>query len=110
MHFSTSTDVAYLGTLNLLYVRLACVEPGMHTNTQFVGWKWVQFRQAKHPTFWVCRSQCKCGCGADLANYSHCGPRHFQEEQTNGTANSMTTDSHGQNGQNGESNTSEEYL
>ena len=18
------------------------------------GWKWVQFRQARHPTFWVC--------------------------------------------------------
>ena len=79
----------------------------MRPHTQPVGWKWVQFREAKHPTFWVCRSQCKSGCGADLASYSHCGPRHFQEKQTNETANSTTTDSHGENGV---QNTSEEYL
>ena len=37
-----------------------------------LGWKWVQFRQAAHPTFWVCHKQCKSGCGSDLATYSHC--------------------------------------
>ncbi len=37
-----------------------------------LGWKWVEFRQAKHPTFWVCNKACKSGCGADLASYSHC--------------------------------------
>ena len=37
-----------------------------------LGWKWVQFRCARHPTFWVCSEGCKSGCGADLASYSHC--------------------------------------
>lgn len=36
------------------------------------GWKWVQYREAIHPTFWVCNQGCKSGCGADLATYSHC--------------------------------------
>ena len=36
------------------------------------GWIWLQFRQAKHPTFWVCADGCKSGCGAELASYSHC--------------------------------------
>ena len=37
------------------------------------GWRWVKYRQARHPTFWVCGSGCKSGCGGDLAGYSHCG-------------------------------------
>ena len=37
------------------------------------GWHWVNYRQARHPTFWVCSSGCKSGCGGDLAGYSHCG-------------------------------------
>ncbi|XP_078381059.1 uncharacterized protein LOC144663860 isoform X1 [Oculina patagonica] len=36
------------------------------------GWKWKQFRKARHPTFWVCGKNCKSGCGADLASHSHC--------------------------------------
>ncbi|CAG5135894.1 unnamed protein product [Candidula unifasciata] len=36
------------------------------------GWMWVQYRQARHPSFWVCDQGCKSGCGADLASYSHC--------------------------------------
>ena len=36
------------------------------------GWQWVQFRQAAHPTFWVCHKKCKSGCGSDLTSYSHC--------------------------------------
>lgn len=36
------------------------------------GWKWVTFREAKHPTFWVCGNGCKSGCGGELASYSHC--------------------------------------
>ena len=26
------------------------------------GWQWVKFRQAKHPTFWVCEQGEKSGC------------------------------------------------
>ncbi|KAH9495393.1 hypothetical protein Btru_016361 [Bulinus truncatus] len=36
------------------------------------GWRWVQYRQALHPTFWVCNQGCKSGSGGDLATYSHC--------------------------------------
>ncbi|XP_078263780.1 uncharacterized protein LOC144597892 isoform X4 [Rhinoraja longicauda] len=36
------------------------------------GWEWRKYRQAQHPTFWVCTKGCKSGCGASLANYSHC--------------------------------------
>eukprot|EP00731_Ephydatia_muelleri_P018195 Em0011g235a len=36
------------------------------------GWEWVQFRQAQHPTFWVCSNGCKSGCGSALSTYSHC--------------------------------------
>ncbi|XP_025109666.1 ergothioneine biosynthesis protein 1-like isoform X2 [Pomacea canaliculata] len=49
------------------------------------GWNWVQYRQAKHPTFWVCHEGCKSGCGADLASYSHCN-----------LSNSMNCDTEGQ--------------
>lgn len=45
------------------------------------GWKWVQFREAAHPCFWVCNQGCKSGCGADLASYSHC---HFDDDSVNG--------------------------
>ncbi|GCC38570.1 hypothetical protein chiPu_0017085 [Chiloscyllium punctatum] len=38
------------------------------------GWEWRKFRQAHHPTFWVCTKGCKSGCGAALASYSHCQP------------------------------------
>eukprot|EP00062_Callorhinchus_milii_P022647 gi/632980654/ref/XP_007907155.1/ PREDICTED: uncharacterized protein LOC103188831 isoform X2 [Callorhinchus milii] len=36
------------------------------------GWAWRQFRQAKHPTFWVCAKGCKAHCGSGLTDYSHC--------------------------------------
>ncbi|KAI8773997.1 meiotically up-regulated gene 158 protein [Biomphalaria glabrata] len=36
------------------------------------GWRWVQYRKALHPTFWICDQGCKSGCGGKLANYSHC--------------------------------------
>ncbi|XP_078074416.1 uncharacterized protein LOC144497273 isoform X1 [Mustelus asterias] len=36
------------------------------------GWEWVAFRQAQHPTFWVCTKGCKSGCGTTLVGYSHC--------------------------------------
>ena len=39
------------------------------------GWHWVQFRQARHPPFWVCDRGCRSGCGADLATFSHCRPQ-----------------------------------
>ncbi|GFO10818.1 5-histidylcysteine sulfoxide synthase [Plakobranchus ocellatus] len=39
------------------------------------GWEWVQYRQARHPTFWICDQGCKSGCGADLAKETHCPPR-----------------------------------
>ena len=43
-----------------------------HIFLSFQGWRWKQFRQIHHPSFWVCSNQCKSGCGSDLANYSHC--------------------------------------
>ncbi len=32
----------------------------------------MQFKQAKHPIFWICNGKCKSGCGASLADYTHC--------------------------------------
>ena len=46
------------------------------------GWKWKQFKQAKHPLFWVCADNCKSGCGGVLASYSHC-----QNPSTNNNIN-----------------------
>ncbi|XP_076463054.1 uncharacterized protein LOC143295308 [Babylonia areolata] len=49
------------------------------------GWQWLQFRQARHPTFWVCEQGCKGGCGADLAACSPCTP----SENNNAPQNSF---------------------
>ena len=54
----------------------------------FLGWKWVKFCEAKHPTFWVCQDGCKSRCGAALAGYSHCQPSKGAEAH-NGTAHSV---------------------
>ncbi|XP_038650615.1 ergothioneine biosynthesis protein 1-like isoform X2 [Scyliorhinus canicula] len=57
------------------------------------GWEWRTFRQAQHPTFWVCPKGCKSGCGAALVSYSHCQPENFHktsggaEETVNGEQN-----------------------
>nr|QTC10020.1 conA [Conus imperialis] len=48
------------------------------------AWQWVQYRQARHPTFWVCEEGCKGGCGADLAAYSPCAPRENNNAMQNG--------------------------
>jgi hypothetical protein len=43
------------------------------------GWNWVQYREVKHPVFWVCTQQCKNGCGdkGGLSSMSHCVPDAF---------------------------------
>uniref|UniRef100_A0A0B7B1Y1 Sulfatase-modifying factor enzyme domain-containing protein n=1 Tax=Arion vulgaris TaxID=1028688 RepID=A0A0B7B1Y1_9EUPU len=54
---------------------LEFVERGSYLNSELwteEGWKWVQYRQARHPAFWCCEQDCKSGCGSDLASYSHC--------------------------------------
>ena len=64
----------------------------------FLGWKWVKFCEAKHPTFWVCQDGCKSRCGAALAGYSHCQPNSdathsvVNGTQSNGTINGITRD------------------
>jgi len=45
------------------------------------GWRWVQFRQAKHPPFWICPDNCKCACAASLKDYAHCRPSHFTQTE-----------------------------
>ena len=55
-----------------------------------LAWRWVQFRQAKHPTFWVCDEGCKSGCGTEIANYSHCNLKREENGATNGAANRAT--------------------
>lgn len=54
---------------------LAFINHGGYNKRQYwtdEGWKWKEFRQIRHPAFWVCDSGCKSNCGADLADYSHC--------------------------------------
>ncbi|XP_077981461.1 uncharacterized protein LOC144436526 isoform X2 [Glandiceps talaboti] len=41
------------------------------------GWQWKGFRQANHPSFWVCTQGCKGGCGGTLGGYSPCRPEVF---------------------------------
>lgn len=38
------------------------------------GWRWIEYREVKHPVFWVCTQQCKNGCGdkGGLSSLSHC--------------------------------------
>lgn len=57
----------------------------MCTSIICLGWKWVKFCEAKHPTFWVCQDSCKSRCGAALANYSHCQPSKGMETENNHT-------------------------
>lgn len=45
------------------------------------GWQWVQYKQAKHPLFWVCPMKCKSGCGSALAAYSHCQEKLFDKDE-----------------------------
>ncbi|XP_073227915.1 uncharacterized protein [Porites lutea] len=54
---------------------LEFVNSGGYENSKYwtkEGWRWKQFRQIHHPSFWVCNNQCKSGCGSDLVTYSHC--------------------------------------
>ncbi|XP_019854503.1 PREDICTED: ergothioneine biosynthesis protein 1-like isoform X1 [Amphimedon queenslandica] len=48
------------------------------------GWQWVQFRQPRHPLFWVCTDECKSNCGSILSDYSHCN------NESNGVTNGST--------------------
>ena len=45
------------------------------------GWEWVQFKQARHPLFWICPKKCKSGGGGLISTYSHCQSRHFSENE-----------------------------
>ena len=45
------------------------------------GWEWVQYKQAKHPLFWVCPMKCKSGCGGTLAAHSHCKEKLFSKDE-----------------------------
>ena len=46
------------------------------------GWNWLQFRQLKHPSFWLCPYNCKSGCGSQIGSYSHCQSKFFNEESS----------------------------
>jgi hypothetical protein len=56
------------------------------------GWQWVQFKQAKHPLFWICPMNCKSGCGGKIANYSHCKSEYFTQEQIKHFENQSSLD------------------
>ncbi|XP_071483049.1 uncharacterized protein [Diadema antillarum] len=69
---------------------LAFVKAGGYQKEEFwskEGWQWRTYRQAIHPTFWVCDKGCISGCGGVLAGYSHCRP--------DPNSNKLTQDSHG---------------
>ena len=54
------------------------------------GWQWVQFKQAKHPLFWVCPRNCKSGCGGKIENYSHCQSQYFTQQEIDEFGNSKS--------------------
>lgn len=73
---------------------LEFVESGGYEDEKFwteEGWKWKEYRQSRHPVFWVCNHGCKGGCGADLSKYSPC---HFPNNGTNGVINGSLTNGH----------------
>ncbi|XP_062622318.1 uncharacterized protein LOC134283831 [Saccostrea cucullata] len=73
---------------------LEFVESGGYEDEKFwteEGWKWKEYRQSKHPVFWVCNHGCKGGCGADLSQYSHC---HLPNTVSNGVMNGSLTNGH----------------
>jgi hypothetical protein len=57
------------------------------------GWRWAQYKQAKHPSFWVCPNNCKSGCGGAIKAYSHCQECHFTESELNFIRNGVDDDS-----------------
>ncbi|XP_071952204.1 uncharacterized protein [Antedon mediterranea] len=60
---------------------LEFVEDGGYKRKEFwseEGWKWRCFRNAKHPSFWVCSSGCKSGCGGTLQGFTHCQASNIQ--------------------------------
>ncbi|CAH1775547.1 unnamed protein product [Owenia fusiformis] len=66
---------------------LAFVHAGGYKQEEYwsaEAWKWLQYRKAKHPTFWVCDQGCISGCGGIIAGYVHCKPA--QAEQHNGVS------------------------
>ncbi|RDD47828.1 Hercynine oxygenase [Trichoplax sp. H2] len=70
------------------YEFLKFVKAGGYDKKEFwtdEGWHWKEYREAKHPTFWVCNEGCKSGCGASLASYSHCNGRPQNGDSTNGS-------------------------
>jgi len=44
------------------------------------GWMWKCYREAKHPTFWVCSKGCKSGVGQGLLGHTHC---YYEELKDN---------------------------
>ena len=63
---------------------LEFVESGGYEKREYwsnEGWQWVQFKQAKHPLFWICPLGCKSGCGGQLASVTHCQQHYFGVEQ-----------------------------
>ncbi|KAL5016943.1 hypothetical protein ScPMuIL_006532 [Solemya velum] len=62
------------------------------------GWKWKTYRQANHPTFWVCDNGCKGGCGGELEAYSPC---HFPGSQNGDTDMDHSNGTIQKNGSNG---------
>ena len=61
-----------------------------YTNTHVrLGWQWVQFRQARHPLFWVCGDGCKSNCGAELSSYSHCNLKPSPQESSGTNGDSL---------------------
>ncbi|XP_070563489.1 uncharacterized protein [Ptychodera flava] len=79
------------------------VKAGGYTNQEYwteEAWKWKEFRQANHPTFWVCTKGCKGGCGGVLGGYSPCRPEVFHSGDNSTNQRSV-------NGSNGVNNGTE---
>jgi hypothetical protein len=45
------------------------------------GWKWRNFKNTKHPKFWVCPKNCPSTCGGPLSACSHCTENNFTETE-----------------------------
>eukprot|EP01102_Stenamoeba_stenopodia_P020463 TRINITY_DN796_c0_g3_i1.p1 TRINITY_DN796_c0_g3~~TRINITY_DN796_c0_g3_i1.p1 ORF type:complete len:777 (-),score=193.25 TRINITY_DN796_c0_g3_i1:220-2550(-) len=45
------------------------------------GWMWKNYREAKHPTFWVCGKGCKSGVGQGLLGHTHCYYNELKDKE-----------------------------
>ncbi|XP_072040872.1 LOW QUALITY PROTEIN: uncharacterized protein [Amphiura filiformis] len=51
------------------------------------GWQWCEYRNTRHPAFWVCEEGCISNVGGTLSGHSHCKPVNNNQQDTENQSN-----------------------